>query len=131
MTDVPDDELAEFRKQLENDAVNPMVLKKRLARELVTQFYDEKAAAEAEDNFARVVQKKEVPEEIQEFKISTGIPISRLLVDAGLVASRSQANRLIQQGAVSMDGVKVEDANQLVEKNIIIKVGKRRYLRST
>jgi tyrosyl-tRNA synthetase len=131
LTDVPDEELAEFRKQLDSDAVNPMVLKKRLARELVTQFYDDKAAAEAEKHFERVVQKKEVPGEIQEFKISTDIPISRLLVDAGLVASRSEANRLIQQGAVSMDGVKVEDANQLVEKNIIIKVGKRRYLKST
>jgi tyrosyl-tRNA synthetase len=131
VTDVPEEELAEFRRQLENDALNPMVLKKRLARELVTQFYDDKAAAEAEKHFERVVQKKEVPGEIQEFKISTDIPISRLLVDAGLVASRSEANRLIQQGAVSMDGVKVEDANQLVEKNIIIKVGKRRYLKST
>ena len=131
LTDVPDEELAEFRKQLDSDAVNPMVLKKRLARELVTQFYDAKTAIEAEEHFERVVQKREVPEEIQEFKISTHIPISRLLVDAGLVASRSEANRLIQQGAVSMDGVKVEDANQLVEKNIIIKVGKRRYLKST
>jgi len=131
VTDVPDGEQAEFRKQLEDGAVNPMVLKKRLARELVTQFYDAEAATEAEKHFERVVQKRETPEEIQEFKISTDIPISRLLVDAGLVASRSEANRLIQQGAVSMDGVKVEDANQIVEKNIIIKVGKRRYLKST
>jgi tyrosyl-tRNA synthetase len=131
LTDVSDEELSEMRRDMENDAVNPMMLKKRLARELVTQFYDEKAATEAEDNFARVVQKKEVPEEIQEFEISTDMPIGRLLVDAGLVASHSEANRLIRQGAVSIDGVKVKDANRIVEKGVIIKAGKRRYLKST
>jgi tyrosyl-tRNA synthetase len=131
VTDVPDEELAEFRGQLEGNTVNPMELKKRLAREVVTQFYDEKAASEAEDNFARVVQKKEIPKEIQEIKISAKITISRLLADSGLAASRSEANRLIRQGAVSIDGVRVEDVNQLVEKNTIIKVGKRRYLKST
>ena len=50
------------------------------------------------------MQKKEVPDEIEEDKISGDIPISRLLVEAGLTASRSEAGRLIQQGAVSIDG---------------------------
>jgi tyrosyl-tRNA synthetase len=128
LTDVPNEELAEFKKQLDNGA-NPMELKKRLARELVTQLYSKKEADEAEKHFSKVVQKKEVPDKIQEFKISTDIPISRLLLEAGLVTSRSEANRLIQQGAVSIDGQKVTDANQLIMKNIIIKVGKRRFVK--
>ncbi len=129
LTDVPDEELAKFKKQLADENFNPMTLKKRLAREIIVQLYSRKEADEAEKHFEKVVQKKEVPDEIQEFKISADIPISRLLVDAALAVSRSEANRLIQQGAVSIDGVKVTDANQLVEKDIIIKVGKRRFVK--
>jgi len=130
LTDVPDEELAEFKKQLETGA-NPMSLKKRLAREIVTQLYSEKDAIEAEAHFEKTVQKKEVPDEIEEYKITSDISISRLLVDAGLAASRSEANRLIQQGGVTIDGNKITDANKTVSKGVTIKVGKRRYLKTT
>jgi len=130
LTDVPDEELAEFKKQLENGA-NPMSLKKRLAREIITQLYSEKEAATAEEHFEKTVQKKEVPEEIEEYKISGAVSLSRLLVDAGLAASRSEAGRLIQQGAVTIDGKKTSDANQTIARGVTIKVGKRRYLKTT
>jgi tyrosyl-tRNA synthetase len=130
VTDVPDEELAEFKRQLEN-GVNPMSLKKRLAREIVTQLYSDKDAKEAEEHFEKTVQKKEVPDEIQEYKITSDISISRLLVDAGLAASRSEAIRLINQGAVTIDGKKLSNANEAVSKNVTIKVGKRRYLKTT
>jgi len=130
VTDVPDEELEEFRQGLNNETVNPMVLKKRLAREIITQLYDQKAATEAEEHFVRVFQKREAPEEIPEFK-GEHIPISRLLVKAGLIGSHSEAIRLIRQGAVRIDGRKVTDANEVAPKGSIIKVGKRRYLKST
>ncbi len=134
LSDVPDDELEQFRQAIENNTVNPMELKKRLAREIITQLYDKKTSDEAEEHFEKVVQKKEVPEEIDEFELNVDTPISRLLVVAGMVASRSEANRLIQQGAVSIDGKKFEDANEMVAKGAttrgsIIKVGKRRWVR--
>jgi tyrosyl-tRNA synthetase len=131
VTDVPEEELAEFKKHLENNTENPMALKKRLAREIVTQLYGAKEAQEAGEHFIKVVQKKETPDEIQEFKINADATIGRLLVDAGLAASRSEANRLILQGAVSIDGVKIIDINQHIGKNVIIKAGKRRYLKTT
>jgi len=65
VTDVPDEELAEFEQQLKKETINPMVLKKRLAREMVTQLHSQKATAEAEEHFEKVVQQKEVPEEIE------------------------------------------------------------------
>jgi tyrosyl-tRNA synthetase len=130
LTDVPDEELAGFKKQLETGA-NPMSLKKRLAREIVTQLYSEKEAKEAEAHFEKTVQKKEAPDEIDEYKITSDISISRLLVDAGLAASRSEANRLIQQGGVTIDGNKITDANKTVSRGVTIKVGKRRYLKTT
>ena len=130
LTDVPDEELSEFKKKLD-DGANPMMLKKQLARDIVTQLYSKKEAAEAEEHFEKVVQKKEVPEEIEEFKLTAEIPVSQLLVQAGLTRSRSEAVRLIRQGAVSIDGEKITDANKIMSKGIILKVGKRRYLKCT
>ena len=70
VTDVPDEELSEFRRELENETINPMELKKRLAREIVVQLHNQKAASKAEENFTKVIQKKEVPEDIQQVKIT-------------------------------------------------------------
>jgi tyrosyl-tRNA synthetase len=70
VTDVPDEELEEFRQGLSRQTVNPMELKKRLAREIVTQLYSQKAASDAEEHFVKVFQKREVPEEIRQVKIT-------------------------------------------------------------
>jgi len=148
LTDVSDEELAEFGKSLAAGAVNPMDLKKRLGRELIAHLHSPKDAIEAEENFARVVQRKELPEEIRELRISfkdlspqqreyTGIDISKLLVVINFAKSRSEANRLIEQGAVSIDGERLSrDSARLkigsvieVEDKFIIKAGKRRIAR--
>ncbi len=134
VTDVPDEELEEFKRQFSQQAINPMTLKKRLAREIVTQLYNREEANQAEEHFTKVVQKKEAPEEVEEFELPAVMPISQLLVAAGKVASRSEANRLIQQGAVSIDGKKFGNANEMVAKGpttrgSIIKVGKRGYFK--
>jgi tyrosyl-tRNA synthetase len=131
VTDVPEEELAEFRKQLESNTINPMTLKKRLASEIVTQLFSAKEAQEAGEHFIKTVQNKELPDEIKEFKINDDATIGRLLVDSGMASSRSEASRLILQGAVSIDGIKIIDINQHIGKNVIIKAGKRRYLKCT
>jgi tyrosyl-tRNA synthetase len=152
VTDVPDKELDEFRQALNNNEVNPMELKKRLAGEIVSQLYDQKAATEAGQHFARVVQNKEVAKEIPEHRISfleyapteagsvyeaqkTGmkivgygeLDISRILVKICFAKSRSEANRLISQGAVSLDGEKITERIAKTESGSIIKVGNRRF----
>jgi len=138
VTDVPDAELAEFSKALDNNAVNPMELKKRLAKELVIQLYDKQAADEAGANFERVHQKREVPEEIKEYRLSFSefapdlsqpgnIDISRLLVKTGLAKSRSEANRLISQGGTVIAGDTVTSHLAAVDSGDVIKVGKRRF----
>jgi len=70
VTDVPDEELEEFRQSLKAETTNPMILKKRLAREIVTQLYDQKAAGEAEEHFTNVFQKRKLPDEIKQVKIT-------------------------------------------------------------
>ncbi len=138
VTDVPDEELEEFKKELEHDTINPMELKKRLAREIVTQLYDRKAATEAEEHFVKVFQKRGVPEGIRECYVSfsklaskrseeVGIDISRLLVETGLAESRSEANRLISHGGTVIAGETVTSRIAPVQSGTIIKVGKRRF----
>ncbi len=129
LTDVPDQELEEFREGLKSATVNPMRLKKRLSREIITQLYDQKAAAEAEEHFERTVQRKETPEEIPEYRVTltASMDLRNVLVATGQAKSRSEANRLIAQGAVSIDGEKISNNIASIKNGSIIKVGKRRF----
>jgi tyrosyl-tRNA synthetase len=129
LTDIPDQDLEEFRQGLKGATINPMELKKRLAREIITQLYDQKAATGAEEHFERTVQKREVPEEIPEYRIALteSMDLRSVLVTTELAKSRSEASRLIAQGAVSIDGKKVTSNVAPVQNGSIIKVGKRRF----
>jgi tyrosyl-tRNA synthetase len=137
LTDVVDEEIEEFKKSLENNSVNPMNLKKRLAYELVSQLHGKEAAAQSEKEFTNVFQKRETPEEINEYIVSfheletgnVGIDIGRLLASTGQVKSRTEANRLISQGAISIEGVKVTGTVAPLKSGNIIKVGKHRFLK--
>jgi tyrosyl-tRNA synthetase len=137
VTDVPDEEIAEFKVQMTNGSVNPMVVKKRLAYEIVAQFHGAQAAHEAEEHFAKVIQRREAPEGGVTIKVPTakvsiaGIPptITAELTKVGLTKSRSEARRLLAQGAIEVDGKPVtEDIDvSTLKPGSIIKVGKRRY----
>jgi len=70
VTNVPEEEIAEFKEQLKTRSVNPMNLKKRLAHEIVRQFHGKQAADEAQEHFTQVFQKREMPEEIPEVRLS-------------------------------------------------------------
>jgi len=128
VTDVPDEELEGFRQKLNDETINPMELKKRLAKEIVTQLYNEKAANEAEEQFEKVVQRQEIPDDMVEARSGKLID---MLFENNLVTSRSEARRLIVQGAVYVDGRKVSDVYEVVPRDSVVKVGKRRYIKST
>ena len=127
---VPDAELREFKKGLDNATANPMTLKKRLAREIITQLYDQKAAADAEQHFERTVQRKEIPDEIA-LGTKSGKSLQDYLVENQLAKSKSEARRLIDQGGVYINDERAKDVNYTVQKDDIIRVGKRRYIKST
>jgi tyrosyl-tRNA synthetase len=145
LTDVSGEELKDMRNQLVHNQVNPMDLKKRLAKDIVTQLYSEKEAREAEAHFESVVQKKEIPDDIQEVDIkeisaafkdlslqrleTTPVYLPRLLVITGLAKSTSEANRLIVQGAINIDNKKISKNNVYIKIGSIIKAGKRRFVR--
>jgi tyrosyl-tRNA synthetase len=133
LTDVPDHEVARFSAQISEGSVNPMTVKKRLAHELVKDFWTVKDAEEAAEEFARTVQNKEVPEEIPVLDVPAGSAavLSAELARAGLAKSRSEARRLMQQNAVEINGKPVTEDIEMtrVDDGSIIKVGKRRYLK--
>jgi tyrosyl-tRNA synthetase len=138
VTDVPDEELEEFKQELSRETINPMTLKKRLGREIVTQLYNQKAATEAEEYFAKVFQEREAPEEIEEKPVSFrkltypdgSINVGRLLTEIGLTKSNSEANRLIMKGAVNIGGEKLDYyISSKIKSGDIIKVGKHRFAR--
>jgi len=135
ITDVDEDELDDFRKQLASKDFNPMELKKRLAFEIVLQFHSSEAACEADVHFGKVVQNKELPDDIEEARVSfkalqvsgsKAIAIPNMLQHIGLVASKGEARRLLSGGAVQIDGVKVTDNEAIIKDGSIIKAGKRR-----
>ena len=131
VTDVPDEELDEFKQGLKDETVNPMILKKRLAREIVTQLYSHQAASEAEEHFTRVIQQKQLPEDAKEYEVTLGtnLGLCDALVAAHLAKSGSEASRLLGQGAVEIDGRKMTltDFKVPVRNGNIIKVGKHRF----
>jgi tyrosyl-tRNA synthetase len=129
VTRVPEDEIARLR------GLHPMEAKKRLARTVTAMYHGEAAAAAAEAGFARVVQAKEVPDNIEVVHLTTASgnePAWRVVVLAGMAASNSEGRRLIQQGAVEMDGSRVSDPNHKVEasgESRLLQVGKRKFKR--
>ncbi|MCI0795644.1 MAG: tyrosine--tRNA ligase [Chloroflexi bacterium] len=138
LTDLPDGELSEMRSALEAGSVNPIEFKKRLAADLVTQFHDAPSAISAAEYFELTVQRSQVPEDIPVFVLPAldelkGKRLSRLLQDAGLVTSISEARRLILQGAVQINGhvVKSDDGADTLDlkANDVIRAGRRRYVR--
>ncbi|NWF77849.1 MAG: tyrosine--tRNA ligase [Chloroflexi bacterium] len=148
-TDVCDEEIAEFKEQLKTHSVNPMNLKKRLAHEIVRQFHSQEAADEAQEHFAKVFQKRELPEEIpvykESFKKLQGVSLSGLIYASGLASSKSEAKRLIAEQSVEVDAKKIPkditlhyadgtllisiDGKMVPIDGSIIKVGKRRFVK--
>ncbi|MFZ1568984.1 MAG: tyrosine--tRNA ligase [Thiolinea sp.] len=128
-------EVKKLRQDVE-DGFNPRDVKFLLAEELITRFHNKAAAVAAQEDFITRFQKGALPEDMPELSIETEtveLPIANLLKNAGLVDSTSEAFRMIQQGGVKIDGVKVEDRNLLISKGTVavIQVGKRKFAKVT
>lgn len=125
-------DLAEAIDLLGQGAGDPMQIKQELAHRIVSRIHGESAASGARDHFRRVVQRKELPEDIPEVALSmpgaTVMKLVDVLVSAKLVPSKTEARRLVQQGAVSIDRQRCEDPARLMSVGkYLIQVGKRRF----
>ena len=133
-------DLTQINKEIQAESVNPMDIKKMLARDIVSQFHDESSARESELTFVRTVQQGNEPEDIKtlfmQFSTNTEdsnksltINFVDLITSENLANSKSEAKRLISQNAVSINGVASNSETNMVHPNDIIRVGRRRFLK--
>ena len=126
--------LAEIQKLRDDVAngMNPRDVKFLLGEELVTRFHNAEAAKTAKENFVAQFQKGQMPDDMPEIELivgEEGMQIANIMKQAGLTESTSEAIRMLNQGAVRLDGEKVLDKNLRLthNKSIILQVGKRRF----
>ena len=148
LTDLPSAELADLKRDISQDSVNPMEHKKRLAWDIACQFHDPQSADTAQAHFERVVQGRSLPDDIPEMSLAEvrlqadsaegAIRADRLLVAAGLAASNAEARRLLSQGAVELlppsgEPTRLEDdrANVNPSAGDVLRAGRRRFVRFT
>ncbi|HKV10925.1 MAG TPA: tyrosine--tRNA ligase [Thermoanaerobaculia bacterium] len=132
LTDVPESELAERRTRVEAGELHPKKVKQELARHLVARFHGEEAARQAEAEFESVFAGGGVPEDVPEKELSGAWTLVKLLAAAELAASNAEARRLVDQGAVHIDGERAGDPFlELLPRPepYLFKVGKRRFAR--
>ncbi|MGM0594677.1 MAG: tyrosine--tRNA ligase [Pseudomonadota bacterium] len=131
----PMSEIEGFRREIEQGK-NPRDIKFLLAEEIITRFHDAEAANKARESFIARFQKGAMPDEIPEMTLTTAdgaLPIANLLRQAALVQSTSEALRMIQQGAVRIDGERIADKKLQITAGSchVYQVGKRRFARVT
>lgn len=128
------DELAALRQEV-LDGANPRDIKILLAKEIISRYHNEAAAESAHQDFVQRFQKNAIPDDLPEVTLNAGaegVAIANLLKDAGLVGSTSEALRMIKQGAVKVDGDKLEDGKLVVQAGeAVYQVGKRKFARVT
>lgn len=134
LSDLSAAEIELLAKDMQDGRLHPKEVKKKLARELTARFYGKEESIKAEESFEQVFKHHGLPEDIPELVLNKDegdIWLPKLLVEAGLTGSTSEARRLIKQQAVSLDEEKIVDTEFSVQPQgeVLIKVGKRRFAR--
>jgi len=125
------EQLSQYFTLLERGTIHPRDLKVRLAGEIVAIFHGPEAATKAEEHFRTVFQERELPIDMPEIRLSAATTLANLLMSSGLVSSKSEVRRLVEQGGVRINGNKVNDANLLVDTTgvLVLQIGRRKFLR--
>ncbi len=138
LTDVPQAELEEFQRKMAEGTLNPVVVKRRMAREIVSEFHNAQAAQEAEEAFLHQFSQRQLPTDIREYTLSEPTSIVDLLIASKLAASRNEARRLVQQGGVRFypngevsTEQRITDVDFIVpvEEGAVLRAGKLGYIR--
>ena len=129
-TFLPLETIGDYAQMLHGGA-NPRDIKMKLAQELVKTYHSERDAQAAEHAFVSAFQKKETPDEVQEVIAQKGDFLGKVLLLHGVVASNADFRRLVKEGAVrDMDtGAKIDDHTAILEKDVVLKIGKKRFVR--
>jgi tyrosyl-tRNA synthetase len=135
LTELAPGELASLQRRVQVGQAHPRDAKMDLAARIVADFHGEAAAQKAAEEFRRVFRERQAPEEAPVRKLSPGAPkrLAALLVELGLATSRSEAERLVKQGGVEIDGTRVDDVRKEVNLSkssaFLVRAGKKKFLR--
>ncbi|HEV3220084.1 MAG TPA: tyrosine--tRNA ligase [Candidatus Acidoferrales bacterium] len=134
LTDRPESEITRLRRHVAEGKAHPMEVKIGLAQEIITGFHGEAAAIHAAEEFRKVFQQRQAPDEAPEKRIKAGTRrLSALLAELGLAPSRSEAERLIKQGGVDVDGSPASDVKLELPlasgSKHLIRAGKKKFAR--
>jgi len=129
--DVNDKYLDEVSQKIKDSSINPMEVKRELARKIVTLYHGENKATEAENHFNQVTVSKGVPNDIDDYHLKEDNLLVNIIADSGLLNSKSEARRMIKQSAVKIDGETVTDIHRKIKTSgsFILKIGKRKFLK--
>lgn len=130
---IPDKLLPEYFELLTDldfdEKENPRDAKMRLAYEIAKTYHGEKEAENARENFVKLFQKKEIPEDIQEIKTKEKKELGDILIENKIVSSKSEFRRLIKEGAIDLDTETIKNVHHLIDKNAVVKIGKKKFIK--
>ena len=134
LTEIPLEKIPEMKEDIVSGKLHPMNVKKNLAINIISQYYDEETAKNARAEFEKVFSKGNLPDDIPEFKLAEEekeLNFLKILTETKMAPSGGEVRRLIKQGAVSIDGEKVSEISitRPDKEEFVIKVGKRRFLK--
>jgi len=152
LTDEPLSQIEKWKREVKAEKIHPKDLKSRLALSIVSDFWGNKEAKKASQEFERVFKNKELPSEIEDIEVRVeskvkvegklkaeeaggikSIPLIDLLVNQNIFPSRGEAKRMVRQGGVYLDGQRIEDIAFKIDlrkkSDLILKIGKRKFYR--
>ena len=124
-------EIEDLKIMLDSGKISLRDLKRKLAREVISIYYDENIASRAEQHFINVFVKKVAPDDIEVVKIKETVKLLDFLLDKGLIASKGEGKRLIKQSGIKVNDSPIDEINFEIKANesLTIKVGKRKFIR--
>ncbi|HOT32489.1 MAG TPA: tyrosine--tRNA ligase [Petrotogaceae bacterium] len=131
LTDLGKTEIDLYESQMKDGLVNPRDIKMKLGQEVVAVFYGREEGVKAQEEFIKIFRKKDLPDEMEVLKVTSSISVLDLVMLSGETPSKSEAKRLIAQGAVKLNEEKLDDFSRMLEVkgSEVLKIGKRKFFR--
>jgi len=131
LTELGKTEIDLYESQMKDGLVNPRDIKMKLGQEVVAVFYGREEGVKAQEEFIKIFRKKDLPDEMEVLKVTSSISVLDLVMLSGETPSKSEAKRLIAQGAVKLNEEKLDDFSRMLEVkgSEVLKIGKRKFFR--
>ena len=131
LTDVSEEKIKEVKNMLQDQSVNPRDVKMDLAKEIISLYHTEEEVAQAEERFKMIFQMGQKPKDMETVTVGKdNFDLISIVVDKGLVSSKSEFRRLLIQGGIKVNDVKIEKESELPkEGELVVQVGKKRFIK--